>query len=458
MAPTDPSDLTLMALAAHYREGALDPADAVEAFLARGAPGDVLRLVTPERARAQADAASRRWRRGRLLGPLDGVPIAIKDLLDTAGDVTGAGSPALFGAPPAAVDAPVAARLDAAGAVFVGKSTMTELAFSGLGLNPHTGTPGNAIDPRRVPGGSSSGSAVAVARGWAVAAIGSDTGGSVRIPASFQGLVGLKTTDGAIPTDGAVALSTTLDTLGPIARTAGDAWALWRAMAALPVADLAEAPERGRFWAPPTVWREELDPGVHERFEGALAALRAAGHEVVEDPLPELAELDGLFGRYGSFAAHEAWAMYEGMLERHGARMDARVVDRIRAVAGRPSSDYLRLVYDRGRLRDAVWTRAVGFDALLAPTVAVAPPEIAPLEADVGAYMAANARVLRSTTLVNLLGAPAATVPVGRDQLGLPVGLMITTAPGEDEAALAWAGAVERLGVDASAVDGARPR
>jgi len=454
MPTTDPTRLSLMALAAHYREGELDPAAVTEAYLARCSAGDVLRLITAERARSQAAAAQRRWRRGRMLGPLDGAPIVIKDLLDTAGDVTGAGSPALFGDPPAAVDAPVVARLDAAGAVFLGKSTMTELAFSGLGLNPHTGTPGNAFDASRVPGGSSSGSAVAVARRWAVAAVGSDTGGSVRIPAAFQGLVGLKTSDGAIPTDGAVALSTTLDTIGPIARDAADAWAVWRAMAALSVAPLAAAPARGRFWAPTTVWGEDLDAGVRDRFERALAALRSAGHEVVEAPLAELAELDGLFPRFGSFAAHEAWALYEALLERHGDRMDRRVVDRIRAVAGRPSSDYLRLGYARDRLRGAVWAQATGFDALLAPTVVGAPPSIAALDADVGAYMAANARVLRSTTIGNLLGAASATVPIGRDGLGLPVGLMITTPPGEDAAALAWAGAVERLHLDGPTAPG----
>jgi aspartyl-tRNA(Asn)/glutamyl-tRNA(Gln) amidotransferase subunit A len=447
MPSLDPPRPSLTALAARYRQGELDPAEVTEAYLADLAPGDVVRLVTAERARAQAAAASRRWRRGRLRGPLDGVPIVIKDLLDTAGDVTGAGSPALFGAPPAAADAPVAARLDAAGAVFLGKSTMTELAFSGLGLNPHTGTPGNALDPARVPGGSSSGSAVAVARGLAVAGVGSDTGGSVRIPAAFNGLVGLKTTDGAIPTDGAVPLSTTLDTLGPIARTAADAWVLWRAMAALPVAPPAVAEGRGRFWAPPTVWQEALDDGVRARFEEALAALRGAGHEVVGLPFGELAELDGLYARYGSFAAHEAWALHEALLERHGATMDARVVDRIRAVAGRPASDYLRLGYARERARRAAWARATGFDALLAPTVRVAPPAIAPLERDDAAYVAANAQVLRNTTLGNLLGGPCATVPIGLDGEGLPVGLMIATAPGEDAAALAWAAAVERLGL-----------
>jgi aspartyl-tRNA(Asn)/glutamyl-tRNA(Gln) amidotransferase subunit A len=447
MPTSDPRWPSLTALAARYRQGELDPAEVTEAHLANLAPGDVVRLVTTERARAQAAAASRRWRRGRLRGPLDGVPIVLKDLLDTVGDVTGAGSPALFDAPPAVADAPVAARLDAAGAVFLGKSTMTELAFSGLGLNPHTGTPGNALDPARVPGGSSSGSAVAVARGLAVAAVGSDTGGSVRIPASFNGLVGLKTTDGAIPTDGAVPLSTTLDTLGPIARDAADAWALWRAMAALPVAPPAVAERRGRFWAPPTVWQVSLDDGVRARFEGALAALRDAGHEIVGDPFDELAELDGLYARYGSFAAHEAWALHEGLLARHAAGMDARVVDRIRAAAGRPASDYLRLGYARERLRRAAWARAAGFDALLAPTVRIAPPVIAPLERDDEAYVAANAQVLRNTTLGNLLGGPCATVPIGLDGAGLPVGLMIATPPGEDAAALAWAAAVERLGL-----------
>ncbi len=445
MVPTDPMTLGVLGLARAYRAGELDPLDVAEAHLARIEPGDVLRLVTAERARHQAAAASRRWRQGRLRGPLDGVPIVVKDLLDTEGDVTGAGSPAFFGAAPAAADAPVAARLDAAGAVFLGKSTMTELAFSGLGLNPHTGTPGNAIDASRVPGGSSSGTAVAIARGWAAAGLGSDTGGSVRIPASFNGLVGLKTSDGAIPIDGAVALSTTLDTLGPLARDAADAWALWRAMAALPVAPLTEPPARPRLWAPPTVWQEGLDAGVRARFEEALATLEAAGARIVRDPLPELAELDALYGRYGSFAAHEAWALYEDVLAAFDAVMDARVVARIRAVAERPSSDYVRLGYARERLRRAVAERTAPFDALLAPTVAVAPPAIAPLDADAAAYLAANAAVLRNTTIGNLLGTPAATVPIGTDGDGLPVGLMLTTAFGEDALALSLAGWVERL-------------
>lgn len=434
---------TLMELAAAYRAGERNPSEVTERMLARLEPGSVVRLVTAARARAQAAAATERWRRGQLCGLLDGIPIVIKDLLDTAGDVTGAGSAALFEQPPATHDAPVAARLDASGAIFLGKSTMTELAFSGLGLNPHTGTPGNALDPQRVPGGSSSGSAVAVASGLAVAAIGSDTGGSVRIPAAFNGLVGLKTSDGAIPTDGAVPLSTTLDTLGPIARSAEDAWVVWRVMAALPPAPWPNPPEHGRFWAPPTVWRDGLDAGVAARFEASLRALRAAGYTVDETPLPALLELDGLYLRYGSFAAHEAWALHEELLARAGARIDARVSSRIRAAAGRLASDYIRLGYARERLRRAVWQAASGYDAFLAPTVPVVAPLIAPLLADDAHYLRSNAAVLRNTTLGNLLGGPAASVPIGYSGPGQAVGLMVLTPPAEDAAALVWGAALQ---------------
>lgn len=447
MSTSDPTTLKVTELAARYRDGSLDPAEVAEAFLAKVSPGPILRLLTADRARAQAAAASRRWRHGHLMGPMDGVPIVVKDNVDTEGEVTGAGSPAYFGDPPATQDAPVAARLDAAGAVFLGKSTMTELAFSGLGLNPHTGDLGNAVDASRVPGGSSSGSAVAVALGWAAAAVGSDTGGSVRIPASFNGLVGLKTTDGALTTEGVVPLSTTLDTLGPIARDAEDAWALWRAMSAAPVAPLAELPPARRFWAPPTVWQEGLDPDVADRFEAALAALVAAGHRVLRDGLPELTELNGIYPSFGSISSYESLTIHGERLDRFGDRMDRRVVQRIRAVTGRPAIDYLRMVYERQRLRKAVAEHMLGVDALLAPTVAVAPPRITDMNASDEAYHRTNGAILRNTALVNLLGLPAATVPVGVDGDGLPVGLMICTASGEEALALGVARQVERLGL-----------
>ncbi len=445
MPTTDPTALTVAGLGAAYRAGTLDPVEVTEAYLARIEPGDVYRLVSASRARRQAEASRRRFAAGVDAGPLDGVPLALKDLIDTEGDVTGAGSPPLMDGSPAERDAPVAARLDAAGAVFLGKTTMTELAFSGIGINPHTGTPGNAFDRERVPGGSSSGSAIAVATGRACAAIGSDTGGSVRIPASFNALVGLKTTDALIPCDGCVSLSTTVDTLGPIARTVEDAWILFGAMAGRRPEPLPEAPERWRLWAPPTVWFEDLDPGVERVVARAIGLLEEAGHDIDRTPLPLLAELDALYSRYGSFAAHEALARYEEMLEEHGARMDARVVTRILATRGRPATDYLRLTWARDRLRHAVWERSLAYDAFVLPSVAVPPPRLDDLIADDDAFLAANARVLRHTTLGNLLGGPVVTVPAGFDPDGLPVGLSFAAAPYDDTLALSLARGAERL-------------
>ena len=445
MAGPDPTRLTAHQLVIAYRSARLDPQEVTEAFLERVRVGSVYRLVSATRAREQARASSRRYAAGRPLGPLDGVPVAIKDLLDTAGDVTGAGCPPLMAGAPAEEDAPAAARLDAAGAVFLGKTTMTELAFSGLGINPHVGTPANAFDPRLVPGGSSSGSAVAVASGLATVAVGSDTGGSVRIPASFNGLVGLKTSDGWITTRGTVALSTTLDTLGPIARDADDAWLLAQVMAGVPPTPLPPVPAPWRLWAPTTVLWEELDAGVAAACEAALASLERAGHQVERRASPELAELDGLFGRFGSFAAHEAFGLYRGMLERDAHRMDPRVAGRILAVRDRPASDYAALRAARERLRSAFWRAADGFDALVMPTVRLPPPVLAPLVEDDAAYVRANLAVLRATTLGNLLGGPVATVPVGRDRDGLPVGLSLATPSGADGRALAFAKAVGRV-------------
>lgn len=438
--PPEPLALDLRQLAAAYRAGELRPTRVAEAYLDRIRPGPVYRSVTDERAREQARRAERRFQAGIDLGPLQGIPIAIKDLLDMRGEISASGSRLLLEeGSPAAEDAPVVARLDAAGAVFLGRTNMTELAFSGVGLNPHFGTPGNAHDPERVPGGSSSGSAVAVATGLACAAIGSDTGGSVRIPAAYNGLVGLKTSDGALPTDGAVPLSTTLDTLGPITRTVEDAWEVYRAMRGEASVPLPPAPERLVLWAPPTVLHDELDPAVADGFATACAAWERAGAEVRRDPLPALEELGGLYRRFGSLPGHEALTLYGERLEREGARVDPRVARRILALRERPATDYIALGYARRRLRSQVWEAARDVDALLAPTVAIEPPLIEELEADESAFFRANALILRNTTLFNLLSGPAATVPIATSPAGLPIGGMIATAPGGDGAALAIA-------------------
>ena len=435
----EPTSLTVLSLARAYRAGELDPVDVTEAYLAaidrHPAGGLVYRLVTAERARRQAQEASRLLRAGVDTGPLQGVPIAIKDLLDMEGEVSAAGSKVLLERPPADEDAPVVARLDAAGAVFLGRTTMTELAFSGIGINPHFGTPPCARDAERVPGGSSSGSGVAVAAGLAAAALGSDTGGSVRIPASVNGIVGLKTTDGRIPTEGAVPLSTTLDTLGPLARDADDAWALYQAMAAEPHHDLPEPPQKLVVLAPTTVLQAELEPAVERVFRAALERLAALGMEVRQEALPMLAEIPELYRRYGSFASHEAFALYEAILKERGEAMDPRVVARILKVGGRPSADYIRLGYARAALRRRFWPELAGVDAVVAPTLAIVPPRIDALSDD-GAYVEANARMLRNTTVFNVLASPAASVPAGDTPDGLSVGLMVATRPGEEGLAL----------------------
>ena len=438
---------TLAELAAGYRNGSLDPVEVTEAhFEAIAAHPDgskIYRVLMRERALRQARLASRRFQQGVDLGPLQGVPIAIKDLVDTAGEVSAAGSRVLAERPPAAADSPVAARLDAAGAVFLGRTNMTELAYSGLGLNPHFGTPGSVLDARRVPGGSSSGSGVAVAAGLAVAAVGSDTGGSVRIPAAANGVVGLKTTDGRLPTEGTTALSTTLDTLGPLARTVEDAWALYLGMAAEPHKPLKEPSTRLTLLVPTTLMQDELDEPTRQGFQAALARFEALGHEVRVAPLPLLTEVDDLYRRYGSFSSHEAWAQYESEFTAREADFDPRVLGRVKEFGSRPSSDYVRLGYARADLRSRFWPALAGVDAVVAPTIPTLPPLIADLVHDDAAYFEANRLILRNTAAFNILACPAASVPLSYAEGELPVSTMIVTRPGEEELALGIARLLE---------------
>ena len=443
---SDIFSLTLSDLAAAYRSGELSAVQVTEAYLERLEPGTVYRLITAERALKQAQRADEAFARGEDKGPLQGVPIALKDLMDTQGEVTAAGSSVLAKGPPAAQDCPAAARLDEAGAVFLGKTNMTELAFSGLGINPHYGTPDNALDASRIPGGSSSGSAVAVARGLAVAAIGSDTGGSVRIPASFNGLVGLKTTDGAVPMEGCVPLSTTLDTLGPITKTVEDAWHVWRVLAGqTPSQFVPRDPSKLRFLAPTTVLQEDLDAEVRQAFEQICKGLATLGATIEGGELPALGEIVAARMRYGSFAGLESLALYEDLIEKEGDQIDPRVTSRI-LQRGRPATDYIHLTYARKRIQHAFWRACAEFDAILAPTVAILPPKKDDLTED-ARYFEVNSRVLRNPSLFNFLGTPAVSVPCATTSEGLSVGLMIVTRPHQEHLALSIAHSVERGGV-----------
>jgi aspartyl-tRNA(Asn)/glutamyl-tRNA(Gln) amidotransferase subunit A len=259
---------------------------------------------------------------------LEGVPVSVKDLFDVAGQVTTAGSIALKDAPPAQADAPVVARLRAAGAVILGRTNMTEFAFSGLGLNPHYGTPGNPFDRARIPGGSSSGAAVSLADGMAAMGLGTDTGGSVRIPSAFCGLVGLKPTQARVPLAGCVPLSTSLDSIGPLARTVACCAATDAILAGEPAEPLPDMPVEGlRLLAPTNVLREEMDATVAGALDRALRRLADAGARIVERAVPELDELPQLSAK-GGFAAAESWAWHRGLIARKAAAYDPRVLER----------------------------------------------------------------------------------------------------------------------------------
>ncbi|WP_287408378.1 amidase family protein [Oceanithermus sp.] len=430
---------TASELTRDYAHGEASPVEVAERVLAELEPGPVVAALTPERALAAARESAARYAAGRARGPLDGVPVLVKDLLDLRGTVTGAGSAVLARLrSPARGDAAAVRNLERAGAVIVGKSQLNELAFSGLGLNPHFGTPPNALDPERVPGGSSSGSAVAVARGRVPLAVGTDTGGSVRIPAAFNGLVGFKPSWGRIPTRGVTPLAVSLDTVGPLARSVEDAWSLFLGLAGEPLRPLPAAPARPRLLVPADLLTRAR-PEVAEPFERALARLEAAGARLERRPLPGLAEVYALYRRYGALAAHEAFAYWRDLIAEHGAEMDPRVVRRVLAVAERPGVHHAQLRRERARRVPAFWGGLRGTDALVLPTAPVPPPLLAEVEASEEAFFRANDRVLAYTMLFNFYGGPAVSLP-----LAPGVGLMLAAAPGRDPALFAlaaWAAA-----------------
>lgn len=404
-------------------------------------------------ARATAAALDARHRAGvpwAALGPLAGLPITVKDLLDEAGQVTRAGSRVLDDAEPAAADAPVVARLRAAGAVIVGRTTMTEFAFSGLGLNPHFGTPRNPWGrdedggAGRIPGGSSSGAAVSVTDGMAVAAIGSDTGGSVRIPAALCGLTGYKPTARRVPTDGCLPLSTTLDSIGPLAPSVACCARLDAVMAGEPVQPLVVRPAEGLVLAQPrTLVFDEVDAAVAAAWTRARQSLQGAGVRVVEIDVPEFAALAHL-NRHGGFAAAEAWAWHAPLVARRAAGYDPRVLARVRRGEGFSAADYLDLQKARRSWIEAVVRRlqAVHAAAFLMPTVPTVAPRMGPLRDDDALFAATNLRMLRNPSLFNFLDGCALSLPIHAPGEA-PVGLMLAAPAGHDAHLLSFGAGVE---------------
>jgi aspartyl-tRNA(Asn)/glutamyl-tRNA(Gln) amidotransferase subunit A len=385
--------------------------------------------VYTDAARKAADAADTRKERGAAIGPLDGVVVSIKDLFDVAGEPTRAGSKILADeAPPAQSDAPVVQRLRAAGAVIVAKTNMTEYAFSGIGANPHYGTPGNPHDRTRVPGGSSAGAPVAVADGMCDIAIGTDTGGSVRIPAALCGLVGFKPSKQRVPTDGAFPLSATLDSIGPIGRTVAQCAAADAVMAGEDFLPLQPINLSGlRFGIADGLPFDRLDVTVSGAFGAGVARLADAGVQVSNETMPLFDDMLAVNAK-GGISPYEAGVIHRDRMARRAADIDPKVRIRIQRGCEISPADYHLMVRERHRLVRAMDERLASLDALIMPTTAMVAPTIAEVEDD-KVFTACNSAMLRNPSIGNFFGLCGISLPLPAP---LPVGLMLLARNGQD--------------------------
>lgn len=401
-------------------DGSIHAVELTEAYLdALASHPDTQRIyarLTPERARAEAMAAHGRAKAGLRRGPLDGVPVSWKDLFDSAGTLTEAGSALLAGRRPDQ-DATVLERATRAGLVCLGKTHMSELAFSGLGLNPVTATPPNINDPRAVPGGSSSGAGASVAFGLAAAAIGSDTGGSVRIPSAWNDLVGLKTTHGRLPLTGVVPLCETFDTIGPLCRTVEDCALTLAALEGSKAADLSGTSLVGaRLAVLETAALDDLRPEPARAFEDALARLAAAGARIERIAVPAVTEALGLSP---ILFTGEAWGIWRDTIEAAPDKMFPQIYERFRGGASVTAADFVA-GWRRLRVLRAQWAAAVaGFDAVLTPTSPILPPDAARLMSDSAYYVTENLLALRNTRIGNLMDGCALSLPTAVPSCGI---------------------------------------
>lgn len=447
--------MTIRELRALLDRGEVSSRELCEAALARiadpaGQGARTFIQTFPDDALAAAEAADRERRAGRVASPLAGLPVSVKDLFDVAGRTTRAASVVLADAPPAAHDSAVVARLRAAGAVLVGTTNMTEFAFSGLGINPHYGTPLAPYDRAhgRVPGGSSSGAAVSVTDGMAAVAVGTDTGGSTRIPPAFCGLTGFKPTARRIPLEGAYPLSFSLDSVGPLGRSVACCAAVDAVLAGEEPPDLTPPdPRTLRFLAPLNYVREGLDDAVAAAFAAALEAVRATGATVDEAPLDVLDRVPALQVN-GGLPGAEAYWQHRGQLETSGDRYDPQIARRIRRGAAITAAEYIDLLRGRRAFIEAFAAQSAGYDALLWPTVAIVPPLLAPLQADDERYARTNLLVLRNTSIVNVADGCALSLPMTPPG-DAPAGLAVVGRRGDDARVLRIGAALEGVLVQA---------
>ena len=415
----------------------------LEAALARIASPDLEGKKAFTAVFTEAEAADRRETSGQSLGPLDGRIVSVKALYDVAGTVTTAGSAVLRGLPPAAKDAAVVQRLRAAGAVIIGKTQMTEYAFSALGTNPHDGTPGNPRDRQWVPGGSSSGAVVSVVDGMAEIAIGSDTGGSIRIPAALSGAVGFKPTRGRVPLDGSFSLSSSLDTLGPIASSVRDCALTDQvlseegsgALSAAPAESFKLTVAHGRLF-------DRCEPEILAAFEDALARLRKAGLRIADGSMDKALDDVAAIDKIGTFPSIELGATLVGLGVTSLDGIDPKTRVRIEAGANIKAVDYVRMV----RLRDAaVRAFEASFEsdeAFIVPTTPIRAPLLSAVESDAG-FHEANGLVLRNPRVANMLDCPSVSLPLPIN--GLPAGLMLIGRRNADRKLLEIAAAIEAI-------------
>lgn len=399
--------------------------------------------VHREAALAAAEAMDTLRAAGLTPSPFAGIPISVKDLFDLAGEPTPAGSAVLADAAPAERDAPAIARLRRAGFVVMGRTNMSEFAFSGLGLNPHHGTPASPYDraTRRIPGGSSSGAAVSVADGMAAAGIGSDTGGSCRIPAALCGITGYKPTAASVPLDGAFPLSQSLDSIGPLARSVACCRALHEIMSGAALPKQAIGLAGLRIVVPQTVALDGLDATVAADFARALTTLSKAGAQIAELPFARFAEVARINAK-GGFAAAESYAHHRALIAAKGEGYDPRVRLRILRGANQDCADYIELLRARAAFVAALREEVSAFDVLALPTVPTIAPTIAECDADDEAFTRLNLLMLRNPTLINMMDGCAISLPMHRAGEA-PTGLMLARAGGEDAALFAIAAAAE---------------
>ena len=420
--------------------GEIDPVALTEIYLTAIASHPfadrIYARVTADRAMAEAEAASARAKAGQRLSALDGVPISWKDLFDSAGVATEAGSALLKGRTPE-VDAPVLRNATALGLVCLGKTHMSELAFSGLGLNPVTATPPCVNDHDAVSGGSSSGAATSVAFDLAACGIGSDTGGSVRIPSAWNDLVGLKTTAGRIGLQGVVDLCAKFDTIGPLCRSVEDAALMLAMLEGGKAADLTGATLKGkRFAVLQTVVLEDTREAPMKAFDDAVAKLAEAGAEIVKIDAPEVADAMAMAG---PLYTAEAYGRWRDVIEANPDLMFDRVLERFRGGKDVGAADYVAAWQKLERLRAVWYERVAGFDAVLCPTAPILPPKVDRLMQDDAYFVTENLLALQNTRVGNLMGNCGVTLPTGVPSCGI----LLNGLPGQEERLLRVAAAAE---------------